>query len=623
MSHTIAGIVARKEHEVTTHLPGVPPRAQEQAVAVDEKGWASARAQFTGRYSTDDVSGTFCVASARVDNRGELLRALGLDVREWGESTPESTRYDDTHLIHAAYLRWRESCVERIYGDWAFAVWRPLERQLFLARDHFGMTSMYYAIDDDSFAFASDQQVLLDANLAPSHLDEFYIAQVLVSWPVYHSERTVRTGINRLPPAHTITVDPYEARVRQYWFLEDAPELSLADPREYVEGFREVFDEAVRARLRRDEGGKVGATLSGGLDSSSITATAAGLLAAQSERLQAYTSVPIADTRKFVGSRFGDEWPEAQATVACVGGIDHHAITAESVTPIQGIRRNLQIHHEPMHAAGNAYWLVDLNATAAQAGCSVLLIGQVGNAGISWPGSPLSHSIPSQITRLGPRRWTRESTMRHVPRPVLWQWRQFRQSRATAGGSMGTALNPALAARLDLARRRRLDPDEYPARTPREQRMWLQPGRSFVGALHAQAGRAAGIDIRDPSGDARVLAYTWSIPDQFYYDPATRTDRRVIREAMQGRLPDQVRLNTRRGRQAGDICIRLRRSADEVEEALEQVEASEAASEVVDVSVLRSAWRIVAEEDSPRAFRLAVTTLTRGLMAGLFVAEQA
>jgi asparagine synthase (glutamine-hydrolysing) len=132
----------------------------EEAVAVDANGWASARAQFTGRYSTDDVSGTFCVASARVDNRGELLRALGLDVREWGGFMPKSARYDDTHLIHAAYLRWRESSVERICGDWAFAVWRPLERQLFLTRDHFGMTSTYYAIDDDSFANTGSSMTL-------------------------------------------------------------------------------------------------------------------------------------------------------------------------------------------------------------------------------------------------------------------------------------------------------------------------------------------------------------------------------------------------------------------------------------------------------------------------------
>jgi len=76
--------------------------------------------------------------------------------------------------------------------------------------------------------------------------------------------------------------------------------------------------------------------------------------------------------------------------------------------------------------------------------------------------------------------------------------------------------NPDLALRLGLADLMRSAPDRMPARSPLDERSFLQPGRSFVGEAHANLGRAAGLDIRDPTADARVLAYTWSVPDEVF-----------------------------------------------------------------------------------------------------------
>ena len=148
------------------------------------------------------------------------------------------------------------------------------------------------------------------------------------------------------------------------------------------------------------------------------------------------------------------------------------------------------------------------------------------------------------------------------------------------------------------------------------------PGRSFSGAHHAQAARAAGLEIREPSIDARVLEFTWSIPDEIFREPATDTDRWLIRQAMKGRLPDDVRLSRRFGRQAGDLPIRLRQSSEHVEAALAQVEDSDAACSIVDPVRLRAAWRVVSSQDTRDAYRQSVSILTRGLMVGIFVAEQ-
>ncbi len=604
MIPTMSGLISRRDEPLRQDLPG--------------QGWAGPGARFMGRVSSQAPDGTVCVASARVDNRKELLSGLGLDAREWGTYQPTDAKHDDANLIHRAYTRWGADCVQRIYGDWAFAVWHPDSREVFLARDHFGMTSLYYALTEGTFAFASEQQVLIDLNLVPGQIDELYVAQVLVSWPAYHGERTVRTGIKRLPPAHTITVTPQSVRTSQYWFLEDTPELRLKDHREYVEGFTEVFDEAVRARLRRDDGGALGSTLSGGLDSSSITVTAAEML--PGERIQAYTSVPIADTSAFVPKRFGDELPYARMISQHAGNVGLYPVDAVDISPMAGIRRQLEIQQEPGHSAGNAYWMIALNQMAAEQGCSVLLIGQCGNAGLSWAGSSFSQSMAYRWrNRNSVRAWAHAEARQRVPPGAV---RGVRRVRHGKDRFIHTAINPEFARRLRLTERFDADPDQLPPRTPLQMRNFLQPGRSFVGALHAQAGRAAGVEIRDPSADARLLAYSWSVPDEVFIDPGTNTDRWLIRTSMAGRLPDEVRLNRNRGRQAGDVAIRLRRSVGEVEAALDEV-ASGPAADVVDARLLRRTWEIVRTEDTPESFRLAVTTLTRGLMAGLFVAEEA
>jgi asparagine synthase (glutamine-hydrolysing) len=101
-------------------------------------------------------------------------------------------------------------------------------------------------------------------------------------------------------------------------------------------------------------------------------------------------------------------------------------------------------------------------------------------------------------------------------------------------------------------------------------------------------------------------------------DPETGLDRWLIREAMKDRLPDEVRLNRRRGRQAGDLVPRLRACAAEVELALQQI-AEGPAAEYVDAAYMRTVWKMIQTDDTSAAYQKSVTVLTRGVMAGLFV----
>ena len=149
-------------------------------------------------------------------------------------------------------------------------------------------------------------------------------------------------------------------------------------------------------------------------------------------------------------------------------------------------------------------------------------------------------------------------------------------------------------------------------------RSFLKPGRSIVGSFYAELSLAHGVEMRDPTADARVLAFTFSVPDHIFIDPTSVTDRWLIRETMKGRLPDEVRLNTRRGRQAADLVPRLRASALEVEHTLDEI-ANGPASEYLNIAHMRDTWLYIQQNNTPDAYNKAVSILTRGIMAGLFV----
>jgi asparagine synthase (glutamine-hydrolysing) len=540
------------------------------------------------------------ISNGMIHNRAELAADLG-----FGADLPP-----DQLLFEHAYARWGDTACEHIHGDWSFAAWTPAERKLTLARDHLGNTSLYYYTDDGVFAFATSLHQLLALGLAPIVMDELFLAQTLISWPAYHGERSIHMPMKRLPPAHVVQVTPQRLAVSQYWRLEDVREVRLAKRQDYVERFVELFDRAVRERIR--DGMKVAATLSGGLDSSSVSATAALALGERGARLSAYTSTPIADTEPYVGARFGDEYPLALATAEAADNIDLHRVDAAQVSPIASIREMIEISLEPQHAAGNLFWIMDLYRDAARDGNAIVLTGQLGNAGVSWTGG---QPLRQQIASVGLMGTLRRRVRGAFSPAVDLAYRRWRYPRTFDRA----AIAPDFADRIKLAELRCEDPSETPHLSARDTRFAiLKPGASKVGALHAEMGAAAGVAVSDPTGDARLLEFCLSVPDRIFVDPETGIDRWLIREAMRGRVPDPVRLNRDRGRQAGDLVPRLRAHADEVDAAIEEIRRGPGAA-YLDMAKLDRVWRQVRAESTPDSFQLAVTVLTRGIMAGLFV----
>ena len=558
--------------------------------------------------------GVAFTAQARLDNRDELCDALSVH-------HSDRPTMADGELVRRAYMRWGPECPARLLGDWSLVAWSPRERQLFLARDHHGVTSLYYFADRRRLAFASDRRALLALSGVSTELNELYLAQQLVAWPAFFGAETAYRALRRLPPAHAMQVTPNDTRVWRYWRLEEAPEVRLATPGDYAEGLREHLRQAVRARLRTTK--SIAVALSGGLDSGAVAVLAARELGATGRTLTALTAVPthIVNVPGFEANEF----TRAAVTARAAGNVSHLAVSRDDFGPVDGVERQLEIHGEPGIAVGNYYWFVPV-VEAARGG--ILLTGQGGNGSISWPGVPCLADAALALKEGRFAQAARAAARVGLFGRAVGECRRLRVLAAEPRGQPWrsySAIHPRFAERMRLRElmaaagydptMRRLPGSIRDARFDE-----LHPGCDAVGAIWAELGAAAQVAARDPTLDARLLSFAVGIPNRHWRGPL---DRWLIREAMRGRLPDEVRLATRRGRQASDIVPRLAGQASHVTAVLSEIGASDDARRYVDVEYLRRVHGLLGSASPREAFWMAVTVLIRGLVTGLFVARSA
>lgn len=181
------------------------------------------------------------------------------------------TNSDVEVLLHL-YEEEGSDLVSRINGQFAFVIYDKKERVLFLARDHFGISPLYYTTVDGFFIFASEAKALLEHPVVGREIDLTGLDQIL-SFPGLISPRTIFKGIESLKSGHCVTVKAGSVRVTEYWDLNypRIGDISYDKPESYyVDHLSGLFEQAVRYRLQADV--PVGFYLSGGLDSSMVAA---------------------------------------------------------------------------------------------------------------------------------------------------------------------------------------------------------------------------------------------------------------------------------------------------------------------------------------------------------------
>ncbi|WP_367717902.1 asparagine synthase (glutamine-hydrolyzing) [Nitratireductor sp. GISD-1A_MAKvit] len=174
----------------------------------------------------------------------------------------------DTEVILRLYDEFGPDCVDRLNGDFAFAIHDARLRRLFLARDRMGVRPLYHTWHGGRFYFASEIKALLAVPGIEPRLDPFALDQIFTLWsPI--PPRTAFTDVQELPPGHRMIVQNGAAKVERYWDLDFSNVTHDRSEAERAEEVRAMLEDATRLRLRADV--EVGTYLSGGLDSSVIT----------------------------------------------------------------------------------------------------------------------------------------------------------------------------------------------------------------------------------------------------------------------------------------------------------------------------------------------------------------
>jgi asparagine synthase (glutamine-hydrolysing) len=480
------------------------------------------------------------VADARVDSRDELVADLRSEGRAVAPGAP------DVELLLHAYHAWGEQCVHHLLGDFAFAVWDARRRSLFCARDHFGIKPFLYARLDGGLVFSNTLGCLRLHPSVSERLDDSAIADFLLFGFNRDTSATAFAEIRRLPPAHTLGFSPAGGlRVRRYWTLPVEEPIRYRRPAEYVEQFRDLFGQAVKDRLRTRSAAVL---MSGGLDSSSIAATARPHV----PDLRAYTII--------APRLLPDEEGKYSSIVAGALGIpiDHFAVDDHPL--YCGWERPEIRPPEPCHEPFHGIYYEQIHRIASDH--RVALTGQGGDPALSTSVTSYAALLlrrghlgrfladfsrfllsEGRFSRLYPRTRFRVWSERRQPVPALPDW-----------------LNPEFSARLSLAQRWQAGcqpPPAQPSLRPTAYRTLQDPFWPYFFERQDPGSVGVPVDCRNPYFDLRLLRFLLRLPPVPWC-----TDKEIVRVAMRGLLPDPVRLRPKTPLQADQTALVLRRSRD-------------------------------------------------------------
>ncbi len=269
----------------------------------------------------------------------------------------------DTEVVLALYREFGLDFVSHLNGDFALAIWDERERRLVLARDRMGVRPLFHAMRGGTLYFASEIKALLQAPGVEAAIDPLALDQIFTLWaPI--APRTAFRGISELPPGHLMVVAGGEVRSWPYWslqFPEQDGEFDLRGEAQTADETRHLLEDATRIRLRADV--EVGSFLSGGLDSSAVSALAARLAPAGLRTYGVAFDDPAFDESGF------------QATMAAALGTRHHSILCGEADIAEVFPEVVRHAEQPMLRAAPAP-LFQLSGLVRSSGLKVVLTGE-------------------------------------------------------------------------------------------------------------------------------------------------------------------------------------------------------------------------------------------------------
>lgn len=467
-------------------------------------------------------------ADARIDGQTELKKKLEAKGR------PNLAAANDTELILHAYHAWGEDCVSHLIGDFAFAIWDEPRQQLFCARDHFGVRPFFYAETGQGLVFSNTLNCVRQHPAVSDTLNDLSIADHLLFEFIQDPTATAFADIQRLAPAQYLVWSASGIHLKTYWTLPDAGGVRYRPAGDYVEHFQELLNAAVSDRLRSN---RVAVEMSGGLDSTAVTAVALAHLRSKGTafELEAYTMV--------FDHLFADPERHYADLAAKHMGIPIHYSVADDFKLFESGEHTEMHRPEPFHCPVTEMETCTM-AAAARMGHRVVLTGWDGDSLLNESPKPYFHWLFRQrhFLRLivGVTRYA--AWQRRIVPLSFWDWlKQRRSTLKTTMPEYPNWLNPELERRLGLRARfeqvKRSTAPEHPIR-PAAYRAFdsLIGMSSFLDFCDAGVNHRP-LEFRHPLMDLRLLDYCLSLPPFPWC-----VKKEILRAAVRGRLPEEVRL---------------------------------------------------------------------------------
>jgi len=521
-----------------------------------------------GERQPSNLEGRFWItADARLDSRAELTAELQRSGRAVRPNAP------DSELILHAYAMWGTPCVERLRGDFSFAVWDTRNKQLFCARDHFGIKPFYYTQREDLFLFSNTLNCIRTHPDVWGELNDAAIGDFLLFGLNYNNATTSFRDIQRLPPAHSLSISPGGLKIRRYWKPPTDGRIRFSKPEEYVENFQSLLQAAVEDRLPID---RVGILLSGGLDSSSVAAVTKEVSGkcGQKTEIRGYTSV--------FESLIPDEEGRYAREVGKFLEIPIQFQALDDVELFEGWDDPELSFPEPLDNALLGGFLESCRSISAD--CRVLLSGEGSDNLMDFQMWPYA----GDLRRRGEwRRLLTELANYIWVRPFPWRGIRARFLRLF-GKEPGMPVFPEWISR-DFAKDMKLKqrwkewgmhpnlPLEHPIHPRAHASLSLPQWTHMFEQENAGVTRFP-VETRYPFLDLRIVNFLLALPPFPWF-----FQKMLLREAMTGRLPETVRMRPKTPVQSDTLSEQFRRTGIE---RLEQMHWSKDLDKYIDRSAL-------------------------------------
>lgn len=426
--------------------------------------------------------------------------------------------HSDTEVVLHSYAEWGENCLSHLNGIFAFAVWEEKRKRLFLARDRIGVKPLFYAEQSGGLLFASEIKTILAYPAFRAELDEQGVAGIIMLGPGRLAGSGVFRGICELEPACYAFYEGGRLSVHRYWKLKDREHReSFA---ETVECVRYLVEDAIRRQMVSDV--PIGTFLSGGLDSSLISAICAEEKRKQGETLKTFSVDYVDNDKYFRANKFQPNSDGHYIRIMQDAiGLEHFLT---ELTP-----ETLEANLEDATIARDLPGMADVDFSL------LAFCGEIRKE----VKVALSGECADEI--FGGYPWYRDPEVRAREG---FPWAQNTAERASL-------LRPALAERirpqeyvmdayLDTLRQSDILPSNSPEETRMKQMVNLN-FRYFMQTLLDRKDRMSmyhSLEVRVPFCDYRIAEYLYAVP--WEYKDRNGKEKGLLRCAMEGVLPQEV-----------------------------------------------------------------------------------